>query len=278
VAEEGIDARERIVAAARRLLESGAAGPPDGVPSGEDQTGRLPSIARIAAAAAVSRATVYRYFPTRAELAAAAGRDGGGPAPGDTRRAVVEAALDVFAERGIHAATLKEIAGRAGLTLSGLHWHFKNKDELVAGIVDSLPLLPTLAGEAARADTADLEAQLTRIAGVVLGLMRARPGLLRLVLCEGNRYPEVGRLFVEQGAGRALPVLAGIFDEHARRGELRPGPSRVRAMALMSLLGMLALTRPLLRDLVPEGDDEVVREYVQIVARGVLAAPGGGSR
>jgi AcrR family transcriptional regulator len=187
---------------------------------------------------------------------------------------VIEAALEVFGERGVHAATLKEIAARAGLTLSGLHWHFKNKEELVAGLVDSLPLLPALRDEASQADTADLERQLRHIAAVVLGTMRARPGLFRLVLCEGNLYPDVRRLFVEQGAGRALPVLAGIFEEHARRGELRPGPSRVRATAFMSLLAMLHLLRPALGDLVQADDEALVDEYIRIVLRGVLAAPG----
>jgi AcrR family transcriptional regulator len=258
-------ARERLLAAARQLL--------DGAPEG-----RAPSVGRIARAAAVSRATVYRYFPTRAALLAAAGRDAPSPAPGASRRAVLEAALDVFAARGIHAATLKEIASRAGLTLSGLHWHFKNKDELMAGVIESLPLLPILLDQAAQAGTADLEGQLTRIARVVLDTMQARPGLVRLLLCEANTYPDVRRLFVEQGAASGLPLLAGIFEEHARRGELRPGPSLVRAQAFLGLLATFAVVRPLPRELVPLDDAEVIREYLQIVVRGVLAAPREGAR
>jgi AcrR family transcriptional regulator len=269
--------RDRIVAAARRLLDGTTAGDSSTPP--EAPAGRLASTAQIAAAAGVSRATLYRYFPSRAGLVAAAGQPAmaAGATAGAARRTVIEAALEVFGERGIHAATLKEIAARAGLTLSGLHWHFKNKEELVGGVVDSLPLLPTLRDEASQAGTADLGRQLGHIAGVVLSTMQARPDLFRLVLCEGNLYPDVRRMFVEQGAGRALPVLAGIFEEHARRGELRPGPSRVRATAFMSLLAMLNLLRPILDHLIPMDDAAVVGEYIQIVLRGVLAEPGGAS-
>src|SRR5919202_1033537 len=111
------DRRQQILTAARRLL--------DGAPGG-----RGVSVERVAEAARVSRATVYRYFPGPGALLAALGTvEGPDRAPRDPRAQILEAALAVFLERGVHATTLRQIADRAGLSLSGLHWHFKNKDD-----------------------------------------------------------------------------------------------------------------------------------------------------
>src|SRR5438067_5999949 len=123
--------RDRILETTRALLDQ------------RDDV-RPVTIGQVAAAAHVSRATVYRYFSDRTALLQAAGATNGGvQRPVDPRGRIIEAAFEVFAERGLHAATLADIANRAGLTLSGLHWHFKNKDELVAGVAESLPILPT---------------------------------------------------------------------------------------------------------------------------------------
>jgi AcrR family transcriptional regulator len=257
--------RDRILEATRTLLER----PVDARPV---------SVGRVAAAAHVSRATVYRYFPDKTALLQAAGAgESNGALPADPRARIVEAALDVFGERGIHAATLAEIASRAGLSLSGLHWHFKNKDELVSGIGESIPIAATLMAEALRAesDDADLETQLTHIATVAMRELQRRRAMVRLIIFETGIHPDVARLARQYTIGRFLPMLTSVFERHAGRGTLRPGPARARAQALMGMLLLLALLRPTFDDLLHPDDDETVREYLQIMLRGILAAPMG---
>lgn len=53
----------------------------------------------------------------------------------DTRQAILEAALRVFARSGIYAATLEDIAAEAGVTRGALLWHFHSKDELLSAII-----------------------------------------------------------------------------------------------------------------------------------------------
>src|SRR3954471_16180872 len=170
----GDQSRDRILEATRELLRLA-------------DDARPVSVGQVAASAHVSRATVYRYFPTKTALLQAAGADHlDGALPVEPRARIVEAALEVFAERGIHAATLAEIGGRAGLSLSGLHWHFKNKDELIAGIGESIPIATALLEEVSRAqsDNADLEAQLSHIASVGLRMLGRRRAMLRLIIFE----------------------------------------------------------------------------------------------
>lgn len=54
-----------------------------------------------------------------------------------TRRAVIEAAAAVFAERGYTAATIAEILDRASVTKGALYFHFDSKEALARGVLDA---------------------------------------------------------------------------------------------------------------------------------------------
>jgi AcrR family transcriptional regulator len=53
----------------------------------------------------------------------------------ETRRKLIDAAGEVFAERGLHAATLQEITERAGVNKAAVNYHFRDKLELYAAVV-----------------------------------------------------------------------------------------------------------------------------------------------
>ncbi|MEU2660577.1 ScbR family autoregulator-binding transcription factor [Streptomyces sp. NPDC007325] len=54
-----------------------------------------------------------------------------------TRRAILEAAATVFAERGYERATVGEILARAGVTKGALYFHFASKEEVATGVLDA---------------------------------------------------------------------------------------------------------------------------------------------
>jgi AcrR family transcriptional regulator len=54
----------------------------------------------------------------------------------DAREALLDAALEVFAERGYREATVDAIAERAGFSKGALYWHFKSKEELLSALLD----------------------------------------------------------------------------------------------------------------------------------------------
>jgi AcrR family transcriptional regulator len=53
-----------------------------------------------------------------------------------TRNALVEAATDVFARRGFHAASLEQIADAAGFTRGAIYSNFSSKEDLLLAVVD----------------------------------------------------------------------------------------------------------------------------------------------
>lgn len=53
-----------------------------------------------------------------------------------TRQRIVEAALDVFAKKGYHEATMDEIASVSQVSKGGLYFHFPSKQELFLALAD----------------------------------------------------------------------------------------------------------------------------------------------
>lgn len=49
----------------------------------------------------------------------------------ETRNAILDAAVRVFALRGVANASLTDIAGEAGVTRGAIYWHFANKADLI---------------------------------------------------------------------------------------------------------------------------------------------------
>src|SRR5882762_9867044 len=54
----------------------------------------------------------------------------------DTRSRVQKVALELFAEQGYEKTSLREIAERLGVTKAALYYHFRTKDDIVAGLFD----------------------------------------------------------------------------------------------------------------------------------------------
>src|SRR5262249_18575925 len=51
-------------------------------------------------------------------------------APGSTKARILAAAEEVFAERGFEGASTREIAARASVNISSLHYHWESKETL----------------------------------------------------------------------------------------------------------------------------------------------------
>ena len=81
--------------------------------------------------------------------------------PDDTRKRLLLAATEVFAEHGYHAATTREICRRGNANLAAIHYHFGDKAELYREVF-KLPFLEQSAYfGAVQQDHLTLDASLT---------------------------------------------------------------------------------------------------------------------
>ena len=54
----------------------------------------------------------------------------------ETRKAILQSALDLFYEKGYSKTTFELISSKIGLTKGAVYWYFKNKPDLLAAIIN----------------------------------------------------------------------------------------------------------------------------------------------
>lgn len=163
------------------------------------------------------------------------------PRPGrgsERARAMLEAATDVFIEKGYAAASLDDVIARAGGSRRTLYEHFTNKEGLFAAIVHALIQDATARME--RLDTADLalEARLVAFGTTLVdALLEPRTvAAFRMVIAEIPRFPELGRAFYAAGPETAYRRVADLLREHADEGELALADVDLAARQLVELM------------------------------------------
>lgn len=158
---------------------------------------------------------------------------------------ILDAARDVFARRGFHQASIREIARAAGLSLAGLYHYVGGKQELLFFVLDRAldALLGGLQTALAEAHTPEAALHALIRTHLEFGFHNAHD--LRLVNRDWDLLAEPRRAEIATKRGqylaRGLAILREL-DPHGRSGD-----------ALMSatnlLLGMLngIATRPFVR-------------------------------
>lgn len=53
-----------------------------------------------------------------------------------SRAAILDAAAQIAGERGYEGTSIKLVSERSGLPASSIYWHFTDKDELIAAVID----------------------------------------------------------------------------------------------------------------------------------------------
>ncbi|MFI1994388.1 TetR/AcrR family transcriptional regulator [Actinoplanes sp. NPDC020271] len=95
------------------------------------------------------------------------------PAERLSKATVAERALRLADEEGVDAITIRRLAKELSVTPMALYWHFKNKDELLLGVVDHV--LTDVRADRSAGDP--WQKQLRAIVETVVGVMRAHPSL-----------------------------------------------------------------------------------------------------
>jgi TetR/AcrR family acrAB operon transcriptional repressor len=74
----------------------------------------------------------------------------------ETRNRILDTAEEVFREQGVTSTSLADIADAAGVTRGAIYWHFRNKGDLFAAMLDRVALpMEEMIRRAADASTAD---------------------------------------------------------------------------------------------------------------------------
>jgi AcrR family transcriptional regulator len=254
-------ARDRILGVARGLLAKG-----DG-----------PTVAELAAAAGVSRASFYRAFGSREALLEALEVQ---PEPG-ARDRILEAALTLVGARGLTELSMDDLASQSGVSRATLYRLFPGKGPLFTSLVHRYSPLDPVSELLATAGDTPPEVLMPEIARTVYrtlyGEGESRLGLLRALFFEISSLAPDTAEAAQEAIRTMVGALAMYLMENMRAGRLRTMPP---LLALQSFVGPIffhLMTRPLAERML--GLDIAGEQAVTLLAEGWLRSmqPEGGA-
>jgi AcrR family transcriptional regulator len=104
----------------------------------------------------------------------------------ETRRQIVETALDLFRERGFDETTMRDIAGRAGLSLGAAYYYFKSKEAIVGAYYDYVQEAHQTRARDACAQARDLRGRLRAAFHTKIDILQHDRRLLRALFRYGG--------------------------------------------------------------------------------------------
>jgi len=138
---------------------------------------------------------------------------------------IVEAALDVFAERGFSGARLEDIAQRAGVTKGTIYLYFAGKEELFEAVVRQTLVASIARGQATFREFEGPTPELLRI--VLTGwwhrVVRTKAAaLVKLICAEASNFPALAQFYFDNVIDPGRRLQWRIIERGIARGEFRP--------------------------------------------------------
>ena len=181
----------------------------------------------------------------------------------DKRRLILDADVRVFASKGYHTSRVGDIAEEAGVAHGLLYHYFPSKEQVLQTVFRENwgELLDAFARIEA-SDATPLE-QLGSIAKTLLRAWRDRPDLVRVMVREVARSPQLQGQVEEIGAG--FRVIQRVIERGQADGSFRDDlDPRLASWIFYGGLEEI-LTGWVLAQL-PDGDEEVARAERTVVA------------
>jgi len=159
---------------------------------------------------------------------------------------LLDAALDLFVEKGFAATRSEEVAARAGVSKGTLFLYFPSKEELFKAVISE-----NLAGRfeqwnaqfaAFQGSTPEMLRECVQIWWDNIGSTKVS-GITKLMFSEGRNFPELAQFYREQFVAPAHELLRRILQRGIDRGEFAPVDLDLAVYTVVAPMVFLMLNR-----------------------------------
>jgi AcrR family transcriptional regulator len=194
------------------------------------------------------------------------------------RDEVLDAALELFTEKGFAATRVEDVAQKAGISKGTIYLYFPSKEALMEGLIDRA-LSPIALQAISVIDAAGVDPRLVfqTIGGLIAGRL-SDPKIFavpKLIVRESVQFPELAQIYRRNVIDKILPRLVRLIEHHVKSGRFRPVDPE---LAIRSLIGPIIahLVIAEVFGIVPEGGlqmDRLIAQHIDILMNGLWAKP-----
>lgn len=193
---------------------------------------------------------------------------------------LLDAALDLFVEKGFAATRSEEVAARAGVSKGTLFLYFPSKEELFKAVVRE-----NISGrfsewndefQAFEGSTPDMVRYCMRVWWERLGATRAS-GITKLIISEARNFPDIAAFYQQEVIVPAHDLMRRILQRGVARGEFRPLDIDYATFNLTAPMIFLIMMKHSIGACVPQDHpldpDRYIASQVDILLNGMCVRP-----
>jgi AcrR family transcriptional regulator len=189
------------------------------------------------------------------------------------RRQIMDGAREVFLAQGFDAASMGEIARKAGVSKGTLYVYFDSKEKLFEAMAHEVCGCQAEAVFSLDPEDHDVEAVLTRLGGSFVRSLCRQGAMspLRTVISISERMSEIGTEFYETGPAEGVRKLCLYLESQVAAGVLKIEDCEVAAAQFLDSC-VSTILKPLLFNASDAPTDERIDHVVGIAVRMFVAA------
>jgi TetR/AcrR family acrAB operon transcriptional repressor len=189
----------------------------------------------------------------------------------ETREKILDSALDIMGERPFSKVSIKEIAGKIGLSKGAVYWHFKNKNDLLVSLVENMCI--RMEGELDRnGDPESLDDIRDYFVSKIEMVMRNQlSNSVSRLMIRRYEWPETVRERVRAVVWDRLEIERAMLERFLARNRRRENPGDLSPPELARLV--MAVLHGLFISHVVDACPVDPVQYVDFVLRALIQAP-----
>lgn len=190
----------------------------------------------------------------------------------EARRAqILEAAVDIFSQKGFDKATVKDVAQKAGVADGTIYNYFKNKTDLLTSMIADFSQIGSFTTQAAEINKDASPEELIRfIVRNRLELMEKHQTRIQAVLPQVITNTTLRKLFFRAIFQPAVSKIEEIWRDQADRGNIRDVSPEVLVRSTLGLFFGLAFVAHLGDPLIRENTDDFLDQVIDLMLNGIL--------
>ena len=190
---------------------------------------------------------------------------------------LLEAALDLFVEKGYAATRAEEVAVRAGVSKGTLFLYFPSKEELFKAVVrENLARTVTEGASELASFAGPTSALLTHLMQqwwARYGATKAS-GISKLIISEAGNFPELARFYHDEVVTPGTELVRRVLQRGIDRGEFRDVDLHYTIHAVMAPLIFLVMWKHSLAPCCGAGNtidpETFIAQHADLMVRGLL--------
>jgi TetR/AcrR family transcriptional regulator len=178
-----------------------------------------------------------------------------------TEERIVEAAKEVFIEKGMSGARMQEIADKAGINKSLLHYYFRTKEKLFGFIFSQL--IGRIGGMLGNImdENVSIEQKITIFTDTYIDILIKNPFLPNFILNEMTRNPDVIVSFFKMANINPEDFFVPLRNLLKKEGyDIEPHDLMIN---LLSMVIFPIAARPIIERMLFKGDNAAYKAYIK---------------